>query len=162
MASTAFKAFAQESGGRVLLLLLLFLLAIYEFITAGFAPFAIVCMIPVLMLGVFAAFHFRMLVFWMLMIVNFLIQWKNSPLSGIPTSVPNEMLELILLALAIIDMRDMHYERLCNIMLVALLAWAGFCTLEVFNDTCDLGLHVAEWYSGARMMAYQLLYAFLV
>ena len=47
-------------------------------------------------------------------------------------------------------------------MLYALIVWCGYCTLEVLNDTCDLGINVANWYSGARLMAYQLLYIFLV
>ena len=47
-------------------------------------------------------------------------------------------------------------------MLFALLFWCGFCTLEVLNDTCNLGIDVGAWYSGARMMAFQLLYCFIV
>ena len=103
-----------------------------------------------------------MLTFWALMVVNFLIQWKSSPVQGIPTSIPNEMLEIILLALAIIDVKELKFERTANIMLYALLIWCGFCTLEVLNDTCGIGIDVASWYSSARMMAYQLMYAFLV
>ena len=47
-------------------------------------------------------------------------------------------------------------------MLFALLLWCGFCTLEVLNDTCNLGINVGAWYTGARMMAFQLLYCFIV
>lgn len=162
MASTAFKTYAHEHGGRVSLLFLLFLLAIYQFIEAGYNAFAIICMLPALALVVLGAFHYRMLTFWALFAINYLIQWHSFPLSGIPTSLPNEMLEIILLALAIIDVQEAKFERCGNVMLLALLAWASFCTLEVLNNTSDLGIQAGAWYSGARMMAFQLLYAFLV
>jgi hypothetical protein len=47
-------------------------------------------------------------------------------------------------------------------MLYALIAWCGYCVLQVFNDTCDLGINVGNWYSGARLMAFQILYIFIV
>lgn len=47
-------------------------------------------------------------------------------------------------------------------MLFALLIWCGFCTLEILNDTCNLGINIGNWYTGARLMAFQLLYAFFV
>ena len=43
MASYALKTYAKDNGGRVSLLVLLFLLAIYVFITAGFPFFDIIC-----------------------------------------------------------------------------------------------------------------------
>lgn len=163
MANTVFKTYANEHGGRVLLLLLLFLLALYQFIHAGFAVFAIICAIPILILIVISTFHYRMLCFWALVFVNYFLQWKNSPLpSGIPMSMYNEMFEIILIALAIIDVKDTKFERCGNLMLLTLLVWCGFCTLEVLNDTCGIGLDVGRWYTSARMMTYQLLYAFIV
>jgi len=47
-------------------------------------------------------------------------------------------------------------------MLFALIIWCTYCTLEVFNDTCGLGINVAAWYSGVRLLAFQLVYIFLV
>ena len=162
MASIAFKKYSQGNGGRVSLLFLLFLLAIYQFVEAGFNAFAIICILPVLALVVLGAFQYRMFTFWALFAINYLIQWHSFPLTGIPTSLPNEMLELILLALAILDVKEAKFERCGNVMLLALLAWASFCTLEVFNNTSNLGLQAGAWYSGARMMSFQLVYAFLV
>ena len=161
MANTAFKTYAQDHGGRVLLLFLLFLLAIYQFYSAGFPSFAIICILPVLVLAVIAAFRYRMLTFWTLVVVNYFLQWKNIHLP-VPMSLPNEMLEMILLALAIIDVKDRHFERAGNLMLFALMIWCGFCTLQVLNDTCGLGINIGAWYTGARLMAFQIMYAFLV
>lgn len=162
MANTAFKTYANEHGGRVLLLLLLFLLAIYEFVNAGFAPFAIICALPILVLLVIALFRNRMLAFWVLFVVNFFIMWRGKPHLPVPTSLPNEMLEIILLALALIDVKDTKFERCGNIMFLTLIVWCGFCTLEVLNDTCGIGIDVGSWYTTARSMAFQIMYAFLV
>ena len=155
------KTYARDNGGRVSLLLLLFFVAIYEFISAGFPAFAVICLIPLLVLLVMATFHYRLLVFWVLTVINYFIQLKDLHLP-IPTSLPNEMLEIILIALAIIDVKNTRWERLGNMMFFALIMWCGFCTLQVLNDTCNLGINIGAWYTGARMMAFQILYAFIV
>ena len=159
--ANALKTYTKENGGRVSLLFLLFLLAIYEFITAGFSAFAVVCLTPLLALFVLAAFHFRMFTFWVLIIINYFLQVKGLNLP-FPMSLPNELLEIILLSLAIIDVKNSHFERTANMMLYALFIWCGFCTLQVLNDTCNIGLDLGAWYTGARLMAFQIMYAFLV
>ena len=159
-----FKTYSRENGGRVLLLFLLFLLALYQLTHAGFSSFAVVCLIPGLILAIYCAFRWKMLAFWILFFVNYFIQMKDiSQNLPIPMSLPNEMLQIILLAIAIIDAREKpHFERAANLMLFALILWCGFCTLEILNDTCNLGINIGSWYSGARLMAFQLLYIFLV
>ena len=163
MANKALKIYTQENGGRVSLLFLLFLLAIFQFIHAGFNAFAIICAIPLIVLLAIVVFRIRLFSFWVLIFVNYFLQWKNTPLpSGIPMSLYNEMFEIILIALAIIDVKDLKFERTANIMFFSLLVWCGFCTLEVLNDTCGIGLDVGGWYTAARMIAFQLMYAFIV
>ncbi len=159
--TSAIRTYAKDNGGRVSLLFLLFLLAIYSFITSGFPTFAIICLLPAIALVVLAAFRYRMFTFWTLIIVNNFLQLKDLTLP-IPMSLPNEMLEIILLALAIIDVKDSHFERTANMMLFALMLWCGFCTIQILNDTCNIGLDIGAWYTGARLMAFQLMYAFLV
>ena len=162
--TNSYITYSRENGGRVLLLFLLFLLALYQLTHAGFPAFTVVCLIPVLVLAVYCAFRWRMLTFWILIFVNYFIQMKDvAAASPFPTSLPNEMLQIILLAIAIIDARvNPHFEKAANLMLIALVIWCGFCTLEILNDTCNLGINIGSWYTGARMMAFQLLYAFLV
>ena len=163
MANTAFKTYAKDNGGRVVVLFLLFLLALYEFYSAGFGAFAIVCLLPVLGLLVAGAFSHGMFLFWVLIGINYIIQWHSLTLpQGIPMSLYNELIEILLLFMAILNVKDTKFERTANPMLVALLAWCGFCTLEVLNDTCNIGIDVGSWYTSARMIAFQLLYAFLV
>lgn len=161
MANTAFKTYANEHGGRVLLLLLLFLLAIYQFIHAGFNSFAIICLSPLLVIAVVMSFRHGMLLFWTLIVVNAFLQNKNFHFPG-PMSLYNEILEILLLALALIDIKSSHFERIGNIMFLTLIIWCGYCTLQVLNDTCSLGMDVGAWYTGARLMAFQIMYAFIV
>lgn len=158
--------YTQETGGRAILLFLLFGLAIYEFVNVGFSTFALICLSPLIIIAAYAAFKYRMAAFWALFFINYFVQWfsKNEWLpSGIPMSMYNEMLEILLLGIAIIDARRTpHFDRTVNLMLYAILCWCGFCTLEVLNDTCGLGINVAAWYQGARLLAFQILYIFLV
>ena len=162
--TNSYITYSRENGGRVLLLFLLFLLALYQLTHAGFSSFAVVCLIPCLVIAVYCAFRWRMLTFWMLIFVNYFIQMKNINESlPLPVSIPNEILQIILLAVAIIDARENpHFEKCANLMLFALTIWCGFCTLEILNDTCDIGISIGSWYSGSRMMAFQLMYIFLV
>lgn len=156
--------YSRNNGGRVLLLFLLFLLALYQLTHAGFSSFAVVCLIPLLVVGIYCAFRWKMLTFWVLIFVNYFIQMKDVAAHlSIPMSLPNEMLQIILLAIAIIDARENpHFEKAANLMLFALVIWCGYCTLEILNDSCNLGLNISSWYQGARLMAFQLLYIFLV
>ena len=160
--NNALRTYAKDNGGRVSLLLLLFLLAIYEFISAGFPAFAVICMIPVIVLFVIGSFRYRMLLFWILIIYNYFIQMQDAPKLPVPTSLPNEMLQLALIAIAIIDVEKSNFERIGNIMFFSLLAWGAYCTIEILNDSCGLGINIGAWYQGARMMAFQLLYIFFV
>lgn len=103
-----------------------------------------------------------MLAFWLLITVNYFLAMKDIYLP-IPTSLPNELLEILLLAIAIIDSRQTpHFERAGNIMLFALLIWSALCFIEVFNDTCNLGINVSAWYVGFRLFAQQLIFVLLV
>ena len=155
-------AYSRENGGRVVILFLLFFLAMYQFVTAGFPAFAIICILPFIVLFGYLTFKYRMFAFWLLIVINYFVQFKLTPLP-LPVSLPNEMLQLLLLGIAIIDARQTpHFERSVNIMLVALIIWCTYCTLEVMNDTCGLGINIGAWYAGARLMAFQLLYIFLV
>ena len=160
--SNRLSEYTHENGGRVLLLFLLFLLAIYEFATTGLPAFVIVCAIPIVILYIYAAFKWRMLTFWTLITINYLIQLKDISLP-VPMSLPNELLELILLGIAVIDARqDAHFKKACNMMLLGLMIWFGFCCIEVLNDSCNLGIDVNSWFTGFRLMTLQLLWIFLV
>ena len=89
---------------------------------------------------------------------------KDSPLpGGIPMSLWNEMIEIMLILMAIIDLRQKpHFERCLNLMLFGVLLWLSFCTLQLFNNTCNLGMDVAAWFTSFRLMSLQLLWILIV
>ena len=162
MNKLSFSTYAKENGGRVSLLFLLFLLALYEFVTAGFSTFAIICCIPLVIVVVLGTFQRQTSMFWTLIVVNFFIMWHGMPPLPIPTSVPNELIQILLIALAIINVKESKFERCGNLMFITLAVWCGFITLEVLNDTCGIGIDVASWYTTARSIAFQLMYIFIV
>lgn len=156
------RSYSQENGGRVLLLFLLFLLAIYELVNAGFNTFAIVCLSPAIILLVYAVFRWRYAAFWLLIVVNYFIPFKLINWH-LPVSLIDEALELVLIAVALIDVRKTsHFGRVVNVMFAAIMIWFGLCFVEIFNDTCNLGINISAWFIGARLMALQLLWILLV
>lgn len=161
--SNRISGYASENGGRVILLFLLFLLSLYSLKTSGINGMAMVTALPFTVLFVYLAFKYRMFTFWTLFIINYFVMFLNKErIMPLPASLPNELLEIILIAIAIIDLRESHFENLANLMLVGLLGWCGFCMIEVFNDTCGLGMNIGAWFTGIRLMAFQLLYASIV
>ena len=162
--SNRISEYAHENGGRVLLLFLLFLLAIYELLNSEFSTFTTICLCPLLVIVIYSIFKWRMSAFWALIIVNYFIQMKDVPIpGGIPISLVNELIEIILIAIAIVDTRkNPHFEKCINMMLFAVIMWCSFCTLQLLNNTCNLELDIAAWYTGARLMAFQIVWTLLV
>ena len=160
--SNRLSEYTHENGGRVALLFLLFALAIYLFINAGFNAFAVICLSPLAILFVYAAFKWKKGVFGALIIVNWFIMNRNLSLP-FPASLADESLELLLIAVAIIDIRETpHFERAWNFMFLAIMIWCGLCTIEILNDTCGLGININAWFIGFRLMALHLVWILLV
>lgn len=162
----AIKSYTNQHGGRVGLLFLLFLLAIYSLIHSGFNSFAITCFVPSIIVIIYLAFKFKHIAFWCLIFINYFIHilGRHQLLPpAIPTSLYNELFEIILIAVAIIDIRkEHHWGRTINLMSFAIFLWSLLCALEVFNNTCGLGINVAGWFSAFRLMAFQLFYFVIV
>ena len=160
--SNRLTEYTHENGGRVALLFLLFALAIYEFINAGFNAFAVICLSPLAILFCYVAFRWRMTVFWALIVVNWFIMNRNFNIP-FPASLADESLELLLIAIAIIDIRySPHFERAWNLMFLAIMIWCGLCVIEILNDTCGLGININVWFTGFRLMALHLVWIILV
>lgn len=155
--------YSRNNGGRVLLLFLLFLLSLYSLVTSGIQGMAMVAAIPFVILYIYIAFKYRMFTFWILFIINYFVMFLGREgMMPLPASLPNELLELVLIAIAIIDLRESHFENLANLMFWGVLGWCAFCIIEVLNDTCGIGINVNAWFTGIRLMAFQLLYASIV
>ncbi len=162
--STSYRTSLSElGGGRIAILLLLFAFALYEFYSAGFGAFAAICISPVLVIIIVITFKYRQFLFWVLIAANYLIAMKSFPWpSGIPASLYNEMLEIMLLLLAIIDVKETSFKSAANTMMLALAIWCTYLFLELFNNTCGMMLDFATWFPGIRIMALQIVYAHLV
>lgn len=161
--SNRISEYTHENGGRVLILFLLFLLSLYSFKDSGLTGMAMVLAIPISIVAVYLAFSYRMFSFWMLFVINYFVMFlQREGAMPLPASLPNELLELVLIAIAIIDLRETKFENLANLMTVGVLGWCAFCIIEIFNDTCGLGMNVNAWFTGVRLMAFQLLYAVIV
>ena len=160
--SNRLSEYAHENGGRVIILLLLFLLLIYEFVHSGFSTFTLLCLSPFILIFLLITFKNKLYIFWFLIVINWFIQFKNINFH-MPLSLPDELLEILLIAVAIIDTRfTPHFERIWNLMLFAVSIWLTFCLLEILNDTCGLGININAWFTGARLMAIQLIWIILV
>lgn len=160
---SSYKTITQENGGRAGILFLLFLIAMYSMYTSGIAGLAIVCMLPVMVIGCYLVMKYDMLLFYILLIVNYFLHFLNRyNYMPVPMSLPNELIELMLIAVALIKFRQSQLKLTFNIMGLALGIWVIFCFLEVFNDQCGLGIDIANWFTGTRLMAFQLVYPFIV
>lgn len=158
-----FTQYIRDNGGRATVLFLLFLLALYELYSGGLNSFAIVCALPLIPIFVYIGIKNKITIFWILFIFNYFVMFINRMWSlPFPASIPNEILEILLIVIALIDAKDLHISNLNNVMLLALTIWVGFCCIEIFNNTCGLGINIGAWYTGARLMAFQLLYAFII
>ena len=119
--------------------------------------------IPMSVVMIYLAFSYRMFSFWLLFVINYFVMFLSKEgMMPIPASLPNELIELLLIAIAIIDLRESKFEYLASLMMIAILGWCVFCVIEIFNDTCGLGINVNAWFTGIRLMAFQLLYAVIV
>ena len=160
--SNRLSEYTHENGGRVVLLFLLFALAIFEFIHAGYNAFAVICLSPLAILFCYVAFKWKMSIFWALIVVNWFIMNRNFD-TPFPKSLADEMLELILIAIALIDIRkESYFGRAWNMMLLAIMIWIGLCAIEILNDTCGLGMNVNAWFTGFRLMALHFIWILLV
>ncbi len=161
--SNRLSEYTHENGGRVALLFLLFLIALYQLFTSGLTGFAVVCMLPVLAIFFLLALKYKMVTFWALFVINYFVmflgRYNYMPL---PASLPNEMFEIVLLFIAIINIKEFKNAHVSHAMTAAAAIWVVFCCLELFNDSCGIGYNFPVWFSGVRLMATQILYAVLV
>ena len=150
-----YTLYARENGGRVIILFLLFLLALYEFYSMGLPGMAVVCIIPLLIGGVYFVFKYKMTVFWFLFISNYLImgiaRYVHIP---IPVTTLTLLPEIMLLMACIFDIRQSSNAKYTNLMVLALIIWIFYIFLQVFNETCLLPVSYGDW--GRNFLFYGL------
>lgn len=162
-AQQSFSSSARDNGVKALGLLLLFAIALLSLRSAGITMYAIVCMVPIMGLLVYATFRHSLFLFGVLMVVNYFLMYASR--CGwlfLPVSIHTELVELMILAVALTGSGNPRWSNMLNVMGAAVTIWVAFCVLEVLNDSCGIGINLGRWYTGARLMAFQLLYAFVI
>ena len=155
--------YSRGNGGRAILLFLLFSIAILNFLSSGYSAFVAVMCIPAIALVGYFLFSRKMAMFYTLFIVNTVVMFIERHFHlPVPVSLINELFELMLIGMVLVDHWRFHLSRLINVMFLCAIVWVMFCCIEIFNDQCGLGIDVYRWYTGARLMSMQILYAFVV
>ena len=133
--SNRLSEYTHENGGRVILLFLLFLLSLYSFYNSGITGMAMILAIPTSIVAVYFAFRYKMVTFWILFVINFFVMFlKKENKMPLPASLPNELLEIVLIAIAIIDLRESKFKNLANMMMLGLCCWCAFCIVNMPSD----------------------------
>ena len=87
-----------------MLLLLLFFIAVYNFINIGYNAFVIVCIIPCIFLAGYVFLKYKMALFWTLFTINFFVMFITCQIPvPVPTSMINEMFEIMLIGHELLD-----------------------------------------------------------
>lgn len=153
--------YTKKNGGRVIGLFLLFILSLYELYTMGIIGMALVCMIPIMIVGIYLVFNFQMSFFWSIFIINYIVMGLNRYYTiPIPLTALTIIPQAIILMVIIIDIRKTHNTKYGNIMLLALSIWSAFMLLQLGNQTCGLPISFPNWlqnfifYSIAFFLAY--------
>src|SRR5574344_1499496 len=153
----------ETGGGRIILLFLLFLVSIYTLITSGMVSWGVMMMMPLIIIAGIIFLKKRDYIFFLLLFTNFYVMDLNREgFIPFPPSLLNELLEILLIYMALIRHEKSNIEIDKNLMLYALLIWFGFCCLEYLNNPGGLGINTYAWWTGARLMCFSLIYAFIV
>lgn len=145
--TNSLSTYTKENRGRVLILFLLFLVALYELYSSGLSGMAVVCIIPLLIAGVYFAFQFKMMVFWFVFIIHFTIMGINRyyPLPFQITAF-TILPQILLFMVCIFDIREQNKARYPNLMFLAILIWMAYLIMQIFNRTCDLPFSMGAWF----------------
>lgn len=159
----SFSTYTKENRGRVLILFLLFLLALFELYSVGITGMAAVCMVPVLIAGIYFAFQFKMMVFWFIFFINFTIMGLNRYFTlPIQISALTILPQIVLFMVCIFDIRENNKAKYPNLMLLALTIWISYMVMQIFNRTCDLPISMGSWFQNFMFWGLAFLLAYYI
>lgn len=158
-----YKTTSNDTGGRALMLFLLFGIGMYSFVTSGLPGLTIIALIPAIAFIAYLTFKYDMFSFWALFTVNYFVMFYSRHYTiPIPVSITLEFFEIILLVAAIIKVRGFDFQNCLNPMGFILFVWLAFGILQAFNDTMGLGLNWGAWFQGFNISFITLYFIFLV
>ena len=159
----AFSSYANNiGGGRVIVLFLLFLLALYLLATSGLTAFAAVCMIPAVALFVFLAIKHQNALFWYIFTINYFVMGLQR-YGYIPIQITIvTVLPQLLLIMAIIIIPRKGKNTMGTPMLLAILLWTLYLIIQVFNQTCGLPVSIGDWLTNLNFFAFYFILAYVL
>lgn len=158
----SFTSYNSNIRGRVIVLFLLFLLAIYLLATSGLTPFAAVCMIPAIVLFLFLSSKHQNVLFWYIFAMNYFVMGLQR-YGYIPVQVTVvTVLPQTLLIITLIIFPKKGKNTLINPMLFGLFLWTFYLTIQVFNETCGLPVSIKDWLTNMNFYAFYFIFAYVL
>lgn len=158
----SFTSYNSNIRGRVIVLFLLFLLAIYLLATSGLTAFAAICMIPAIALFLFLSFKQTNALFWYIFAMNYFVMGlQRYDYIPVPVTVVT-VLPQLLLVMTLIIIPKKGQNSLFNPMLLSLLLWTFYLGIQVFNETCGLPVSIGDWLTNMNFYAFYFIFAFVL
>lgn len=148
--------------GRVIVLFLLFLFALYTLTTSGIVVYTAICVIPAIAIFIFLALKHQNALFWYIFSMNYfvmgLVRYGYIPIQVTVVTV----LPQVLLILALIIHPKKGRNSLGTPMLFAILIWASYLIIQVFNETCGLPVSIGDWLTNLNFFAFYFILAYIL
>lgn len=148
--------------GRVIILFLLFLFALYTLTTSGMVVYTAICIIPAIVIFIFLALKHQNALFWYIFSMNYfimgLVRYGYIPIQVTVVTV----LPQVLLILALIIHPRKGKNSLGTPMLLAILIWTSYLIIQVFNETCGLPVSIADWLTNLNFFALYFILAYIL
>ena len=158
----SFTSYNSNIRGRVIVLFLLFLLAIYLLATSGLTTFAAVCMIPAIALFLFLSFKHTNALFWYIFAINYFVMGlQRYEYIPVPVTVVTVLPQLLLVMTIIINPRGSK-NTLATPMLLAIFLWTFYLVIQVFNETCGLPVSIGDWIMNLNFYAFYFILAYVL
>ena len=158
----AFAASGNNLGGRVFVLFLLFLFALYVFTTSGITAFAAICILPVLAIFLFLALRHPNALFWYIFSINYfvmgLVRYGYIPVQVTVVTV----LPQVLLIVALIVHPRKGKNSLGTPMIFAIMLWTFYLIIQVFNETCGLPISIGNWLTNLNFFSLYFILAYVL
>lgn len=149
-------------GGRVFVLFLLFLVALYQFYSMGLTGFAAICMLPAIVIFVVLAIKHHNALFWYIFSMNYFVMGlQRYGFVPVPVTVVMVLPQLLLL-IAIIIIPRKKGNTLATPMLLAILLWTFYLVIQVFNETCGLPVSIGDWLTNMNFYAFYFILAYVL
>ncbi len=152
----------RDLGGRVIILFLLFLVALYFLATAGLTPFAAICMLPAIAIFVYLAMKRQNTLFWYIFIMNYIVMGlQRYGYIPVPITVVTLLPQLLLL-MSLVAFPRHGKNTMATPMLFAILLWAGYLVLQFFNETCSLPVNIGNWLTNIMFFSLYFLITYVI